>query len=141
MRKEPFMKTVLRVDSIAAAGTTRGTTSNLEDATSLTLTGRATYHADAAVGVTVRVYYSPDGRNYDTVPYTEFVIDLTAGSTIQETHLLDVPKKGYFTYAVYNGEQSEAVTNVELWATIGFDELAIRDSRSLLGAELSPQGD
>lgn len=140
MRKEPFMKTVLRQDSLAAAGTAGGDITNLEDATSLALTGRVTYNGSSVVGVTVRVYYSPDGRNFDTVPYTSFVIDLTAGSTIQETHLLDVPKKGYFTYKVYNGEQSETATNVELWATIGFDELGSYDHKSLLGAEMSPQG-
>lgn len=84
----------------------------------LTITTKVTYNASATGAVRLKLYFSPDGKNYDTVPYAYYDIDLTAGSTIQETKGVDAPEAGHLRVAVQNLDATYAATNVFVWASI-----------------------
>ena len=82
------------------------------------LTARVTYNAAATAGIRVKLYYSPDGDNYDTVAYGYYDVDLTAGGTIQETKLVDAPENGNLRVAVENLDAAQAATGISVWVSI-----------------------
>jgi len=84
----------------------------------LAVTVRVTYDDSATAGVRLKLYFSPDGDNYDTVAYAYFDIDLAAGETIQETKLVDSPEKGHLRVAVENLDESCAATAISAWVSI-----------------------
>lgn len=83
----------------------------------LSLTTKVTYGA-ATKAVRVLLYFSPDGKVYDTVPYIYFDIDLTASSTVQETHIVNMPEGGYMDVRVENLDASVAATNILIFYTV-----------------------
>ncbi|GAH60185.1 unnamed protein product [marine sediment metagenome] len=54
-------------------------------ARTVTITARMLFNASAAADTTMNVYFSPDGNNWDTVPYATINIPRTAGAVIPET--------------------------------------------------------
>jgi len=84
----------------------------------MTVTARVNYNAAATAGIRVNLYFSPDGKNYDTVPYTSFDVNLTAGATIQETHIIDAPEEGYMKISVENLDAVHAAIGIYAWVTI-----------------------
>lgn len=91
---------------------------NCDNTRTATFSARGTYNASATVGMTVNLYYSPDGEHYDTVPYSSFTVDLTAGSTIQESHIFDLPEHGFVHVKIANGDTTYTVTVVSLFYTV-----------------------
>ena len=81
------------------------------------ITLRGTYNASATSGLRVNVYYSPDGDNFDTIPYLYFDLDFTAGSTVQETHICDFPEHGQVLIEVENTDGTYSATNISVWLT------------------------
>ena len=112
--EQPFLTTAI----LAASGKVRSSDLVLTKARTVSVTCRATYNSSATSGVQVNVYYSPDGSNFDTVVYTSYIVDLTAGSTIQETKILDVPEHGYLKFEVENLDATYTATNIKLWYSI-----------------------
>ena len=93
-------------------------------ARTVTLTARVTFAALANAAVTMNVYFSPDGNNWDTTPYAVLGIPFTVSATIQRTLLLDPPEHGYLRVELANGDQTRAVTIAMLWYTIqSWDEI------------------
>lgn len=84
----------------------------------LSVTCRLTYNASATVGATLNVYYSPDSDNFDTVPYTSFLINVSAGAAVQETHGINLPEKGYIQIKLSNGD-SVSATDIQIWISEG----------------------
>ena len=101
--------------TIPASGKFRGRVIECDLARSLTVTGRCTYNASGTVGMKVNLYYSPDGDHFDTVAYTSFVVDLTAGATVQESSIIDPPETGYMSLEVENQDTVYTLTDVYLW--------------------------
>lgn len=83
----------------------------------LTITSRVTYNASATAGIRVNLYFSPDGKHYDTIPYTYFDVDFTAGQTVQETHIIDAPEEGYMKVTVQNLDATYTATQIFIWST------------------------
>lgn len=81
------------------------------------VTCRVTYHASATDAVRVRLFFSPDAQNYDTVPYTSFDPDLTAGATVQESASIDAPEKGFLKITVQNLDAAYAAASISVWVT------------------------
>lgn len=106
------------IRSIPASGEVSIGSISFVNVRTLTITCRATYHASATSGVRCRLFYSPDGMNWDTVPYTYFDVNLTAGSTIQETHIVDSPERGFIEVKVQNLDGSYSVGPVFVWKTL-----------------------
>lgn len=84
----------------------------------LGVTVRVTYNASATSGVRLKLYFSPDGKNYDTVAYAYFDIDLTAGSTVQETKLVDAPERGHLRVALEDLDATYAATGITVWSSL-----------------------
>lgn len=84
----------------------------------LTVTVRVTYNAGATSGVRLKLYYSPDGENYDTVTYAYYDVDLTAGGTIQESKNVDAPEAGHLRLAVENLDSAQAATGIYAWSIV-----------------------
>lgn len=103
--------------SIAASATSNVfATFNLDRVRTAVITVRGTYGASSSGAATVKLYYSADQFNWDTVPYTSFQVDLTAGATVQESKILDVPEVGDMKVEVVNGA-GDTFTNVKVFVT------------------------
>ncbi len=82
------------------------------------ITTRVTYHGSATAAIRLNMYFSPDGMNYDTVPYAYYDINVTAGGTIQETKLVDSPEQGSFKITVQNLDSTYAATIIKVWTNL-----------------------
>ena len=122
--------------SVAASGTLHSTGSiDLVKARTVSITVRGTFNASAQSGATLNVYYSPDGNNFDTVPYATEAINLSAGSTVQETVIIDPPEHGWLIAEVVNDSSSYTLTNVKVWYTVQSYEWYNGPSRGSLKAD------
>jgi len=90
----------------------------LTRARTVSLTCRVTYDPGATARVVVRVFFSPDGSNWDTEPLDYIDITLTAGATVQQTDLIAIPEHGWIKIGIFNLDTTVAATNVRLWYTI-----------------------
>lgn len=106
------------VNSLRAGGTYRTEVIDLRNVRSLSITVRVTYHASATKGITVKFYFSPDGKHWDTVPYSQYQPDFTAGETVQETVKIEVPEWGYLQVEVKNEDGSYPASDIYIWRTI-----------------------
>lgn len=108
---------ILNVASIAAnTESAQGTALALTNEALLALAVRLTFHASATVGAELRVYSSPSGTNYDTIPYHTEGITLTAGATVQKTIAL-TPAPANIKVSVKNLDTAQAITNATVDAT------------------------
>jgi hypothetical protein len=80
-----------------------------------TIAAKASYAAGTTSACRVLLYWSPDGVNYDTVAYAYFDITLTANTTVQESHSIDMPPSGYMRISVKNQDSGQVNTAVQLW--------------------------
>jgi len=93
-------------------------------ARTVSITTRMTFDANADTDVTVKVYYSPDGNNWDTIVFTSWAIAFTASAVVQRTVVLDVPEHGYLRIALYNSSQAQTLASISAWYTIqSWDEI------------------
>lgn len=83
-----------------------------------TVTTRVVYNGSATAGIRLNIYFSPDGKNYDTVPYAYYDIDLTAGGTIQETKIVDAPEQGNLRVCVENLDGTYTATSIKVWTNL-----------------------
>jgi hypothetical protein len=96
----------------------RGRVIECDLARTLTVTGRCTYNASGTAALRVNLYYSPDGVHFDTVPYTYFDLNVTAGSEVQESALIDPPEVGYLVPEIENLDASYTITDITIWETV-----------------------
>lgn len=104
--------------SLAASGQVALGDITLVRMETLTVTVRVTYNAAATSGLRLNLYFSPDGKNYDTVPFAYYDIDLTADATCQETKVVDAPERGYLSFSVQNLDAAQAATNIFVWIDV-----------------------
>jgi hypothetical protein len=105
--------------SIAASGSaTSPGHLPLVRARTITITVRLTCGASLDADPTVEVFYSPDGTNVDTVPYSNWDITYTAGSTVQYTSIVDPPEHGFLSMKVVNNSSADTLTDVKVWYSI-----------------------
>jgi len=109
---------LVNVASVSASGRVYSQGIPLVRARGLSVTGRVTFHSSATAGADIEVYYSPDGKNWDTDPFGTDSITVTAGATKQSTSYIVAPEHGYVKFAVKNNDTGYALTNVMLWYTI-----------------------
>ncbi|MEX2702031.1 MAG: hypothetical protein Q6368_003045 [Candidatus Baldrarchaeota archaeon] len=113
--RQPF----LIAPSIGASKTcSAGADIPLVKARSFSITAGVKFHASATGNVVVKVYYSPDGRNWDTDYYATITLEVSAGNYIQKTRKIDVPEHGYLRVQVENEDTSYAATDLKVWYTI-----------------------
>ena len=86
-------------------------------ARTLAITIRGKTNAGATAGLRVKLRFSPDSKNWDSVDYTYDDLNLDAGNETQETHLIDTPEHGYMVVLVENLDASQPATNIRVWHT------------------------
>jgi len=84
----------------------------------VSITTRMTFDAAANTDVTVKAYYSPDGKNWDTIVYTSWAVTFSVSGTVQRTVIIDPPEHGYLRIAILNGGQAQALSRISAWYTI-----------------------
>ena len=112
-------KTLIIWSSLAASATTsRSSAITLVRARTLGLTIRATFGVSSDDDLTLKMYYSPDGINWDTEAQAELTLTYSAGATVQTTIPSDCPEHGYVQFVATNESASDTVTNITLWVTV-----------------------
>lgn len=113
--KNPFITQGI----IAAGGSARSPGDiPLVRARTVSLTVRLTFGSSIDKDAIVYIYYSPDGKHWDTEEYTSFVIPYTAGATKQRTVIINMPEHGYFKVRIYNQSTADTITDVKAWYSI-----------------------
>ena len=79
------------------------------------ITARCSYGSSSTQELRISIFYSPDGKNYDTIPFTFFDIDFKANAVQQKTQLIEILPAGIFTIKVKNMDSGKNVTNISLF--------------------------
>jgi len=79
------------------------------------ITARCSYALVHTEGLRISIFYSPDGKNYDTIPFTFFDIDIKANAVQQKTQLIEILPTGLFIIKVKNMDPTKNVTNISLF--------------------------
>ena len=79
------------------------------------ITARCSYGSDITQELRISIFYSPDGKNYDTIPFTFFDIDIKENAVQQKTQLIEILPTGIFTIKVKNMDPTKNVTNISLF--------------------------
>lgn len=109
---------ILLKATIPASGTAYSSSIQLIRTRGLSITGRCTFNASGTKDATVKIFYSPDGTNWDTDAYASFTLAVDAGNTVQSTSYAVMPEHGYAKFAVSNGDTSYSITDVKVWYSI-----------------------
>ena len=79
------------------------------------ITARCSYGSNITQELRVSIFYSPDGKNYDTIPFTFFNIDFKTNAVQQKTQLIEILPTGLFIIKVKNMDSGKNVTNISLF--------------------------
>ena len=79
------------------------------------ITARCSYGSNITQELRISIFYSPDGKNYDTIPFTFFDIDIKENAVQQKTQLIEILPAGIFTIKVKNMDPTKNVTNISLF--------------------------
>jgi len=115
--------TLIDVASIDAGGSAVSSSIDVSGYRKATLTVKITYGDTATDGITVNLYTSPDGTNFDTVAYFTFDPNFSAGATVQQTKLVDGLLAKYIKVEVVNkdGANGQGSCNVKINLPTGFE--------------------
>lgn len=105
--------------SIPASGTLDSPGAiELVRARTLSVTVRLTFGGSIDADTTINVYYSPDGKNWDSIAYTSMTIPYTVSATKQKTIIIDPVEHGAIKISIVNGSSADVLTNVTAWKTL-----------------------
>ena len=124
MIKRKEVKPILELDSLAPGAKSRiidAKPLDLRNVSALTITIRVTHHSAATQPVRVHVLSSPDGSVWDTEDYAVFDAHLLPGAESQKTVAI-VPDIFYLTVQLENLDTAQAATDIDVIATLGFEE-------------------
>jgi len=79
------------------------------------ITARCSYSSTLTQELRISIFYSPDGKNYDNIPFTFFDVDYKASATQQKTQLIEILPTGIFIIKVKNMDTTENVTGISLF--------------------------
>lgn len=105
-------------NSLPASGKIRTSSITLNKARTVSVTLQCTYNASASREAQINAYYSPDGTNWDTEPFSSQLLLLSAGNEVQETLKIDPPEHGYMVFEVENIDSSQTLTAIKLWYSV-----------------------
>lgn len=90
----------------------------LVKARTLSITTQVTFGGSIDADAIVYLYYSPDGRNWDTYAFTSWAITFDTSATEQITKIVNVPEHGYIQARITNGSSADVLTDVNMWYSI-----------------------
>jgi len=79
------------------------------------ITARCSYGSSLTQELRISIFYSPDGKNYDNIPFTFFDVDYKASATQQKTQLIEILPTGIFIIKVKNMDLNIDVTGISLF--------------------------
>jgi len=79
------------------------------------ITARCSYGSNPTQELRISIFYSPDGKNYDNIPFTFFDVDYKASATQQKTQLIEILPTGIFIIKVKNMDNAKDVTGISLF--------------------------
>ena len=109
---------LIRIPSIAASGIANCGLINCRALDKICLSIQATFNGSSTTDATLKIYYSPDGKNFDTIVYDSITLTVSAGNVTQRSELINVPDTGFLKIIVSNDCQSYALTNISIWASV-----------------------
>ena len=92
------------------------------------ITARCSYSSTLTQELRISIFYSPDGKNYDTIPFTFFDVDYKASATQQKTQLIEILPTGIFIIKVKNMDPNINVTGISLF--INKERTAVLDAKN-----------
>jgi len=127
------------IASLGKSGTqTLGTVIALIRARTLSITIRLKCGASLDANPKVSLYFTPDGKNYDTIAYTSFELTYSAGNWVQRTIIIDPPEHGALQVRIENQSSADTITMIDAWQTIqayNISEVFHEDMRKMLGGK------
>jgi len=111
---------ILRSASLALSGTLDGGLIDCRNLSAISITGRAKFNSSGTGNLTVNVYYSPDGKNFDSTAFTTLTITCSAGNTVQASKIVSVPDTGFIKITIVNADATYSASDVALWASVAY---------------------
>lgn len=108
---------ILKVPILLPLETIKSSIIDLTRMRTVSIQARCAYHANAINSTRVYVYLSVNGDYWDTVAFTYFDVDVTAGAIVQKSQLILSPEHGYMCFGVKNRHTNLNVTDVSVWIT------------------------
>lgn len=106
---------LMTVASIAASGSAEFGAINLRGLSAICVTGRVTYNASASGAVTVNLYFSPDGKKWDTIAFGSKALTVSAGDVVQASVIVSVPDSGWLRIVMSNADSTYTATSASVW--------------------------
>jgi hypothetical protein len=94
------------------------------------ITARATFNSSATGNVVASLYYSPDGKNYDTAAFETVTLTCVQGSAVQVTKLISVPDTGFVKIQVANADATYDAAGLMVWSAVGYQFIEDRQTKA-----------
>ena len=121
---------ILRSASLANSDTLEGGLIDCRNLTAISITGRAKFNASGTGNLTVSLYYSPDGKNFDSTAFSTLTITCSAGNNVQASKIVSVPDTGYIKISIANADATYSASDVALWASVIYQFLEDRQTQA-----------
>jgi hypothetical protein len=115
---------------IATSGEMEAGTIDCRNLDKILITAKVTFNASGTIDATVKLLYSPDGKNYDTIVFGSLTVTKTTGESVQVSKLFDVPDTGWIKIVISNGDESYTITNIFCWASVIYKFIADRQTQA-----------
>jgi len=120
----------ITVSSLAALATQELGLINAKEGNTIVFSVRCTYGAAAINPLRTEIFFSADGSNYDTIPFTFEDVDLDGldivdGSTFQKSFMVEMPRDGFISARVRNLDAVTAVTSILVWNNVAMRRVNI----------------
>lgn len=84
----------------------------------VSVTARAKFDAGTTDDALAEVYYSPDGSNWDTIPFGTVTLTRSASAEVQASAYIVAPEHGYLKFAIKSQGTTDGITWAKLWYSI-----------------------
>jgi len=91
---------------------------NCRNLDKINLTCKATFAAESDTDLIVYLYYSPDGKVFDTESFGSLTLTDVTSNVVQKSALYSVPDTGWLKIVLYNGSEAKTISNIFVWASI-----------------------
>ena len=103
--------------SIAASGSYEAGPLDLSAGVGLAVTTKLTFNASATAGALMDVLSSVDNTNFDSIPFNETEVTLTAGGTVIVSTAISSSIK-YLKVKIKNQDSAQTITDVTVSAVV-----------------------
>jgi hypothetical protein len=77
-----------------------------------------TFAAESDADLTVSLYYSPDGKTFDTETFDSLTLTDVASTVVQKSKLVSVPDTGWIKIVLTNGSSQKTISALKVWASV-----------------------